>query len=667
MRSPITYLSKLLTSRRETRAIRIWSSIISLLALVLAIGLSGRPALATSSPAGTWDTGVAPVPVSGNYWTATTAPDSTGARQLIYVPQFFFDVYDPSTNSWACAVGDPSPGCASRTLSPMPDPRWGSGAVTAPDKTGKKSLVNVVGGYNYVSKSQSALNAYDPGTNTWSTLTSMPTRRDQFAATTAPDASGTKTLIYVVGGITDGGPAMSTVEAYDPTTDTWTCSTGDASPGCSSFTLKPLPMPANGLVAVTVGNLIYAAGAQASLLAYDPAANTWTAKAPMPHDSWWPAAAVGPDHRIYIVGGSQTLQAEAYDPSTDTWDTSLPRMPNGGGALAAATGPDGRIYVMAGYNTTFQNYVEAYSIAKPAGGAAVSLLPTSGTYRTTVHIQGSGFANGEQIKIYWDNTNGTPLTTATAAGNGSLSTLTQVPAATQFGHAVIAVGVKSGSVATTSFQVLPSGVLARSQAVAGSPDSVTVYGVEAFDHINLMMDLVPVSMLSPATRRAKQQLAPPPYPPATKRQPLTATVFSGGFANGQGVTTLPFHVPALAQATYTLQPCGWFSGCAPAMLLQVRPTLNILPQSGGHNVSVIIKGAGFAANDPIMIIWNCAVLYCAGGTVLGASPYPVTSDANGAFSARIVIPASAVVGRTYIIKAVGTWRDSAQAQYKVTS
>jgi N-acetylneuraminic acid mutarotase len=61
----------------------------------------------------------------------------------------------------------------------------------------------------------STVQEYDPATDTWATKAPMPTRRMTFLA-----ASAVNGIIYVIGGVS-GSKVLSTVEAYDPTTDTW--------------------------------------------------------------------------------------------------------------------------------------------------------------------------------------------------------------------------------------------------------------------------------------------------------------------------------------------------------------------------------------------------------------------------------------------------------------
>jgi hypothetical protein len=91
-------------------------------------------------------------------------------------------------------------------------------------------------------------------------------------------------------------------------------------------------------------------------------------------------ATVGPDGRIYAIGGTQGFSGslrivEAYTPATNTW-TRVASMPTGRLALAATTGPDDRIYAIGGENDTgVTGVVEAYTPATDRW-SAVKALPT---------------------------------------------------------------------------------------------------------------------------------------------------------------------------------------------------------------------------------------------------------------------------------------------------
>lgn len=59
--------------------------------------------------------------------------------------------------------------------------------------------------------------AYDPGTDTWTTVAPMQTARQGLAAVAGPNGE-----IYAIGGSNSARTFLPTVEVYDPAADTWT-------------------------------------------------------------------------------------------------------------------------------------------------------------------------------------------------------------------------------------------------------------------------------------------------------------------------------------------------------------------------------------------------------------------------------------------------------------
>ena len=62
----------------------------------------------------------------------------------------------------------------------------------------------------------STVEAYDPATDTWTKKADMPTAKGHSAIAVVGG------IIYVIGGPGENREALSSVEAYDPATDTWT-------------------------------------------------------------------------------------------------------------------------------------------------------------------------------------------------------------------------------------------------------------------------------------------------------------------------------------------------------------------------------------------------------------------------------------------------------------
>jgi N-acetylneuraminic acid mutarotase len=191
---------------------------------------------------------------------------------------------------------------------------------------------------------------------TWTTDTSMPTPRENLAV------SMVNGILYAVGGSHNG--ARNTVEAYDPTSNTWLSS--------EQGQLQPMSTPRNGVSVGVLSGILYAVGGDtdggatgylASVEAYDPTIGAWSPRAPMstPRDD----VAVGViDGILYAAGGLfpngvalSTL--EAYDPKADTWTIKAamptPRLAAGAGVV------NGLLYVVGGQNaTTAFSTVEAY-------------------------------------------------------------------------------------------------------------------------------------------------------------------------------------------------------------------------------------------------------------------------------------------------------------------
>jgi len=195
----------------------------------------------------------------------------------------------------------------------MPTPRcWHTSAVV----NGK---IYIIGGYPSEGEpgatDLSTVEEYDPVTNTWTRKADMPTARCDFIGSSAV-VDG---KIYVIGGCTSEPSwiALSTMEAYDPATDTWT---------------RKADMPTRrwSLGTCAVNGKIYAIGGSVSggfsglnvLEQYDPKTDTWTRKANMPTGVWGLCTCVV-DGKIYALGGRPGYFArnyvQEYDPATDTW------------------------------------------------------------------------------------------------------------------------------------------------------------------------------------------------------------------------------------------------------------------------------------------------------------------------------------------------------------
>jgi len=147
--------------------------------------------------------------------------------------------------------------------------------------------------------------AYDPTTDTWTKKAELPNPRHGLAT------SAVEGKIYAIGGF--DGTNHATVAMYDPTTDTWTPKAN-------------LPTVRSHVCTGVVNRKIYAIGgwdgvpeddvhkAFTVVEVYDPATNRWTKKADMPTPRWSCAAGVA-NGKIYVIGGT-TITGHEYAPLT---------------------------------------------------------------------------------------------------------------------------------------------------------------------------------------------------------------------------------------------------------------------------------------------------------------------------------------------------------------
>lgn len=124
------------------------------------------------------------------------------------------------------------------------------------------------------------------------------------------------------------------------------------------------------------------------------------------------AATLGPDGRIYALGGFNAVEkylktAEAYDEHAGTW-TPIASIAVSRSAFDAVTGPDGRLYAISGYTgTTYTRAVEAYTPRLNRWVAvADTVLPHPGTGAVTgpngrIYVMGANAGRGmAALEVY---------------------------------------------------------------------------------------------------------------------------------------------------------------------------------------------------------------------------------------------------------------------------
>ena len=207
-----------------------------------------------------------------------------------------------------------------------------------------------------------ALEAYDPSMDKWTAKAPMPIGLHHVGIGVAGGR------LYVIGGYKQSGLSVwgpvATVYAYDPTADAWS---------------ERAPMPtARGALSVTVHDgKLYAIGGyegkanSPAVEVYDPVRNSWSSRAALPtaRDHLATSTAAG---KIYAIGGRlkgdyhrNLSTTEVYDPESDKWSRG-PDLPTARSGITAAEA-GGRVYVFGGEGPdgTFHDN-EAYDPSREA-------------------------------------------------------------------------------------------------------------------------------------------------------------------------------------------------------------------------------------------------------------------------------------------------------------
>jgi Galactose oxidase, central domain/Kelch motif len=262
--------------------------------------------------------------------------------------------------SWPNATPTPTP-TASPTPTPTPTPTappcpapWQFvasmpvdvyGAAGASDNT----YLYEAGGYSFTAATNlDAFNRYDPFADTWTTLASMPTAAFMPSSVYYPPTN----KIYVFGGEdADSGTNYNITRIYDVASGTWT--TGANMPDVRSFMASGYNS-ANGKIYLVSGyNTGDVSSAQPNTWEYDPVANSFTERAPIPHAVGGAAFGIIDGH-LYVAGGRDATNTVVnlvwdYDIAANTW-TQKAVMPavqdNGAGSAVALS----RLWVFGGGN-----------------------------------------------------------------------------------------------------------------------------------------------------------------------------------------------------------------------------------------------------------------------------------------------------------------------------
>jgi|GEM_PF-3817797 len=251
-------------------------------------------------------------------------------------------IYDANTNSWSQGANLPGPGVENPAVTAYNGQIYVFGGSTAP-----------------FSGAVSNAAVYSPATNSWQSLPALPTAR---GGATAQVVNG---LIYVVGGMTENGASVATVEAFNPSTGSWQSKAPLQTPRDN-----PGSAVLNGELYVFGGRIRNADGtspapALASVEKYNVASNSWQGMTPMPTGRR--AMSVGTANgKVQVMGGESNPnsvsgvfeQNEEYDPDTNSW-RSLTKVPTPKHGAATAT-ISNKVHIVGGGVQTGNSFTSSH-------------------------------------------------------------------------------------------------------------------------------------------------------------------------------------------------------------------------------------------------------------------------------------------------------------------
>ncbi len=200
------------------------------------------------------------------------------------------EAYDPSLTDPTMPPGGGNPPLGWSQFTSMNHARIRHRAVTV------GAQMYVFGGDDSGGNLVAIPEAYNPDTDSWTDLATMPTPRDDVAVATLNN------FVYVIGGRSQTQAAVTTVERYDPANDVWA-------------TVAPLPTPLRYQHAATINGKIYVAGGYPgsgspsvnTVYFYDPPSNTWVTGPAMPIPSNLFETSAQGNNLMYIVNLGPTF------------------------------------------------------------------------------------------------------------------------------------------------------------------------------------------------------------------------------------------------------------------------------------------------------------------------------------------------------------------------
>jgi hypothetical protein len=244
--------------------------------------------------------------------------------------------------------------------------------------------------------------------------------------------------------------------------------------------------------------------------------------------------------------------------------------------------------------------------------------PLQGAPGGRLTYYGSSFAANETVNIYWGTEKGTAEGSATANSSGAISFQITAPANVTVGNYPLTIVRSQQKPATikTYYRVPPPDVTLNTGGIL-SGQSVTITAVYF---------------------RAGEQVA---FSWNANGGQTLATVT----ANSAGRIRYTLAPPSAPKGSYTITATGASSGLKARTTLNIGPGLRVEPDAGVNpGGSFTVNGGGFSSNESLQVYFQDP----ANGSIT------VTTDGNGAFSAKLTAPKQYDANTTYYVYAANT-------------
>jgi hypothetical protein len=240
--------------------------------------------------------------------TATAAAVLADGRVLVAGGMFMDRTSpDPPRLLETSELWDPRAGTWTRTGG-LDDVRVGPSAVTLAD--GRVLIVGGAARLESAPYEQASAEVYDPTTGTWDSAGTLAMARSGFVLVALHGGGA-----IVAGGFgelgTTGHPYLSTVERFDPVSNTWSAAEDLPFPVAGAAAVRLLDgrvLQAGGSVRepewIDIDSGTYSSGLTADAVLFDPETGRWTATTPMPRPRAGASAVLLADGSAVFVGGS---------------------------------------------------------------------------------------------------------------------------------------------------------------------------------------------------------------------------------------------------------------------------------------------------------------------------------------------------------------------------